>query len=170
MTWKRSVLVVANVTAASDELLEALHSRAPAELTLIVPATGGRSADREAAGRSLEKALGRMRAAGLEVSGTVADPDPVVAVHEAWDPARFDEVVVSTLPTGASRWLQIDLPRRIEKITDAPVTHVVSTPPSEQPPPSPPPKKRDSLGVLSPLETLGWGRRARSEGPETPPD
>ena len=38
MTWKRSFLVVANVTATSDELIEALKARAPASFTLIIPA------------------------------------------------------------------------------------------------------------------------------------
>jgi len=49
-----------------------------------------------------------------------------VAVSEAWDPARYDEIIVSTLPTGVSRWLQIDLPRQVAKLTDAPVAHVVA--------------------------------------------
>jgi hypothetical protein len=40
--------------------------------------------------------------------------------------AQYDEVVVCTLPTGASKWLQVDLPHRVAKITDAPVMHVVA--------------------------------------------
>ena len=50
MTWKRSVLVVANVTATSEQLLERAEARAsesPSSFTLIVPATpfgGGRAA------------------------------------------------------------------------------------------------------------------------------
>src|ERR671918_617611 len=50
--------------------------------------------------RRLDAALERMRAAGLDnVDGRVGDPDPVVAVMEMWDPMKFDEVIVSTLPT-----------------------------------------------------------------------
>ena len=68
-----------------------------------------------------------MRGAGLEVDGTLAhDADPIGAVHEAWDPAKYDEIVVCTLPTGVSKWLQVDLPHRVAKLTDAPVTHVVA--------------------------------------------
>jgi hypothetical protein len=48
-------------------------------------------------------------------------------VSEAWDPAHYDEIIVSTLPTGVSRWLQVDLPHRIAKLTDAPVAHVVAS-------------------------------------------
>lgn len=160
MDWKTSVLVVANVTAASDDLLAALRARAeqgPAEFTLLLPATGGHAAD---ARRDLDRALERMRAAGLDVTGLVGDPDPVVAVHEAWDPRRYDEVVVSTLPTGTSRWLQIDLPHRIERLTDVPVQHVVSNPPAEPSAPSAPPPKREHMGLLTPLESLGWGGKA----------
>ena len=50
MAWKRTVLVLANVTATSDEFVEALRKRAAVEAVqyhLIVPATafgGGREA------------------------------------------------------------------------------------------------------------------------------
>jgi hypothetical protein len=160
MDWKTSVLVVANVTAASDDLLAALTARSeqgPAEFTLLLPAAGGNTAN---ARRQLDRALGRMRSAGLEVTGSVGDPDPVVAVHEAWDPRRYDEVVVSTLPTGSSRWLRIDLPHRIERLTDVPVRHVVSSPPPKPAVSSGPPPKRENLGLLTPLVSLGWGRKA----------
>ncbi len=147
MAWEFSVLVVANVTAGSDELLDALRKRAEqssCHFTLLVPAGGA-----EARGR-LEAALERIRGAGLEhVSGQVGDQDPVVAVMEAWDPMKFDEILVSTLPTGSSRWLEANLPRRLEKLTSVPVTHVVSTPKVElQTSPAP---KRETHGVLSPL-------------------
>jgi hypothetical protein len=62
---------------------------------------------------------------------------------------KFDEVVVSTLPTGVSRWLGLDLPRRLEKLTGVSVLHVVAQPRAqvnwERPP------EREDYGVLSPL-------------------
>jgi hypothetical protein len=165
MDWKTSVLVVANVTAASDDLLAALSARSeqgPVEFTLLLPASGGSPKN---ARRELDRALERMRAAGLEVTGSVGDSDPVVAVHEAWDPRRYDEVVVSTLPTGSSRWLRIDLPHRIERLTDVPVRHVVSKPPAaERAARSSPPPKREHTGLLTPLESLGWGRKPEQPG------
>jgi hypothetical protein len=157
MAWKTSVLVVANVTAASDELIAALRERAgkgPAEFMLLLPATGG---DSGAATKGMERALERMREEGLEVTGQVGDRDPVVAVHETWDPRRYDEVIVSTLPTGASRWLQIDLPHRLERICDVPVRHVVSKPAEEPHPTYAPPPKPEHHGMFTPLEVLGWG-------------
>jgi hypothetical protein len=148
MAWEFSVLVVANVTASSDELLAALKERSASgacRFTLVMPASGA-----EARGR-LDVALERMRSAGLEnVSGSVGDPDPVVAVMDVWDPMTFDDIVVSTLPTGSSRWLGLDLPHRLEKLTSVPVLHVVSHPRAEART-GPPPKHPESLGVLSPL-------------------
>ena len=55
------------------------------------------------------------------------DPDPEAAVRSIWDPDRFDEVVDSTLPSRLSAWLRRDLPRRVEALTGAPVTHVVAS-------------------------------------------
>jgi len=52
--------------------------------------------------------------------------DPILAVQDAWDPCRFDEVIVATLPTGVSRWMAADLPHRVERLTGARVTHIVS--------------------------------------------
>ena len=128
MAWQTSALVIANRTADSDELLEALELRArggPVRFSLLVPCG---PSGREAARARLEAAVGRMREAGLEVEGSLArDSEPLAAAHEAWDPAEFDEIVVCTLPTGASKWLQVDLPHRLAKLTDAPVTHVVAS-------------------------------------------
>lgn len=136
MAWKTSVLVVANQTADSPELIEALRERAEqgaAAFVLLLPRLPGVETD--ARGR-LDAIVSGWREAGLEASGEVGDSDPVVAVKEVWDPGRFDEVVISTLPTGASKWLQIDLPHRIERLTGVSVRHVVGTAaeePSDEP-------------------------------------
>jgi hypothetical protein len=149
MAWEFSLLVVANVTASSDELLDALRERAregACRFTLVMPASGAEARLR------LEDALAQMREAGLEkVEGSVGDPDPVVAVMDVWDPMKFDEIVVSTLPTGSSRWLGLDLPHRLEKLTSVPVRHVVSRPPIAEVPTGPPPEHPERYGVLSPL-------------------
>ena len=147
MAWEFHVLVVANVTATSDELLNALRersSRGACRFTLLMPREG------DGADGRLGEALQAMRAAGLEnVSGQVGDPDPIVATMELWDPMKFDEIVVSTLPTGSSRWLGLDLPHRLEKLTSVTVRHVVSRPRVEVQWERPPEHER--YGVLSPL-------------------
>jgi hypothetical protein len=124
MSWTVKLLVIANRTADSVELFNALLARAQREhieVTLVAPASRS-SASRE----RLNRAVTRLRDAGLTIDGYVGAPDPLVAVAEAWDPRRFDEVIVATLPTGTSRWLTIDLPRRVERLTGARVTHVVA--------------------------------------------
>ena len=124
------VLVLANRTADSPQLRDALlerRDRGPIEVTLLVPAAweaqdphGGVETGR----RRVRAALANLRDTGLEVRCHLGDADPVTALREAWDPERYDEVIVSTLPSRVSRWLQIDLPRRAGKITGVAVTHV----------------------------------------------
>lgn len=160
MAWKKSILVVANVTAVSDELLETLKRQAAdgaCSFTLIVPATpfgGGRQAAQE----MLSQALGRLHEAGLEVDGSVGDGDPLVAVTEAWDPKRYDEILVSTLPMRFSKWLHAGLPERIGRLTGAPVTHVISEPHPELEVEPAPHHEKEPMG---PLSVLAWGRGKR---------
>jgi hypothetical protein len=123
MTTK--VLVVANRTADSDELFEALKKRAEKtklKVTLLVPQDthGGQ-------GRRLNAALTRFHGAGIDAEGMLGDTDPAIAVQEAWNPREYDEVYVATLPVGTSRWLGFDLPHRIAKMTDAVVHHIEAT-------------------------------------------
>ncbi len=156
MTWKRSFLVVANVTATSDELIEALKARAPASFTLVIPATPS-AGGREAAVAKLEDALKQLREAGLESKGSVGNGDPILAVTDVWDPKKYDEIIVSTLPMRFSKWLHAGLPERISKLTDAPVSHVVSQPPRPQHEVAPPPAHPDN--GMGPLSVLAWGGR-----------
>jgi hypothetical protein len=124
MTWTTQVLVVARQTLASEALLEALCSRArrgPTEFTLLVP--GGRSASAD----DLTAAMGAMHDRGLSVRVLLGERDPIVAVREAWGPGLYDGIIVSTLPLDSSRWLRIDLPSRIQRLTGAMVTHVADT-------------------------------------------
>ena len=159
MTWKRSFLVLANVTATSDQLKDAMRTRAQAEscsFTLVIPATpfGG---GREAAQEKLSEALEELQAAGLECEGSVGNADPILAVTDAWDPKKYDEIIVSTLPMRFSKWLHAGLPQRISKLTDAPVTHVVSEPPKPELHVAPPPEHPDRS--MGPLTVLSWGAR-----------
>jgi hypothetical protein len=165
MAWKYKVLVVANVTGSSPELLEALKERAARDtcsFALVIPATGGGTGGREAAQDRLTEALEGMRAASLKAEGQVGDPDPVAAVSDVWDPGKFDEVVVSTLPTGSSKWLAIDLPHRIEKMTGVQVTHVVAQPPKEEAK-TEPVQEPERYGMLAPFAAMvPKARRAAS--------
>ena len=161
-----SVLVVAHATAASPELMEALKAKAEqgsVEFTLLLPAKGPGLAARDEAAKNLEQALGEYREAGIEAEGVVGDSDPFVAVTEIWDPRRFDEIIVSTLPGYASEWLRSDLPHRIARYTDAQVHHVIASTPQVQLNWEPmPPREKSPLG---PLSVLAWGH-PKDETPE----
>jgi hypothetical protein len=133
MSSPAKILVVANRTADSDEVHAALVERAqdgPIDVTLVAPAAwevvdphGGR----QSALRRLNVALTRLAAAGIPARGVVGDADPFVAVEEIWSAGRFDEVIVATLPQHRSRWLGLDLPRRVEQLTGLPTRHVIAT-------------------------------------------
>ena len=156
MTLKCSVLVVANVTATSEELVGALKERAEgraATFTLIVPATGGRAA----AHARLAEALTHLRQHGLEVDGSVGHSSPLVAVTEAWDPKLYSEIIVSTLPADFSKWLHAGLPHRVERLTGAAVTHVVSRPPRPPLHGARPPAHGRQRVVFDPVSVLRGG-------------
>jgi hypothetical protein len=132
MPWTTKLLVIANRTVDSDEIRDAIVNRAvagPVEITLIAPASSGAGSMRErraATALRLDRAVQGLRDVGVPVEGLVGDPDPMLAVQDAWDPRRYDEVIVATLPTGISRWMAADLPHRVERFTGARVTHVVT--------------------------------------------
>jgi hypothetical protein len=131
------VLVVANRTAASDELMAALQERAargPARFTLVVPATpsglawaADMSAGIPEARRQMAAASERLRDSGLWIDDVrLGSPEPLAAVHDATNFESFSEVIVCTLPSRVSRWLKLCLPHRVQRTTGLPVTHVVA--------------------------------------------
>jgi hypothetical protein len=126
---RHRLLVVANRTADAPGLLDELERRArehPVEVTLLVPAPW---TEHEQSAQRAKVAVDALRERGLEVGEAIlGDADPVCAVTEEWDPRRYDEVLVVTLPTGTSRWLQFDLPHRVARLTDAKVEHVEVAP------------------------------------------
>lgn len=124
---RTTILVLANKTARSDELFDALEARAargPVRLELVVPPEGAGAAARSRAQQRLDEALERAQEAGWEATGHVGECDALSAVVEAYDPKRHDEIVVSTLPASMSHWLGRDLPRQVARATGALVSHV----------------------------------------------
>jgi len=73
----------------------------------------------------LQHELVRLRDAGADADGEVVEPMPVDAIRKIVEREQTEEVIVSTLPRRLSRWLVMDLPHRIRRATDLPVTHVV---------------------------------------------
>lgn len=79
---------------------------------------------RQRARERLRKMIDAIVTAGGQAEGDVGDTDPVVAVEAVVQDRKFDEIIVSTLPAGISRWLRMDLSSRLARMTDAPVTTV----------------------------------------------
>ena len=131
------VLVVANKTAATPPLLEAVRARAsrgPCEFTLLVPnATHGlhRVVDPEdqtqtEAETTIELALPLLaEAAGRPVDAMIGVPEPLAAIQDAVNLHGFDEIIISTLPTRVSKWLRLDLPHKAAGL-GLPVTTVTA--------------------------------------------
>ena len=130
------VLVVAHKTAATKALSDAVAARVaagPCTITLLVPAAASGlhwAVDPEdqccaQAEAVIAAAVPVLEvAAGARVDAIVGSHDPLAAVEDALNLRGFDEVIVSTLGTRASRWLRFDLPRRIARL-GVPVTTVV---------------------------------------------
>ena len=133
-------LVVANQTAISDELVEGLRKKLKtdpgAEFFLLVPATAAEhllthegGSPRQIAARRAGRALTTLTDAGLPIVGAqVGAPSPreAIEMEMAQRPGLYDEIVLCTLPEGVSRWLEGDLPYRLEHTFRLPVTHIVA--------------------------------------------
>ena len=119
----RHVLVVANKTLGGEELLRVVLEKASAEPTdfwLVVPATHLTSS------RS-DTTMDWSKGPGLDFGGTHSAEDDQVS-YDALARREADEIIVSTLPTGVSHWLRLDLPKRLERKHHIPVTTVTAGP------------------------------------------
>jgi len=129
------VLVVAHQTAATDALLDAVRVRArsgPSSFHLVVPrqahgmhkVVDPQDTTDEEGNRVLEQALPKLtEAAGVTVTGSLGDAEPLSAIQDAVNLGSYDEIIISTLPPRVSRWLKLDLVSKTRGL-GLPVTHV----------------------------------------------
>ncbi len=145
------VLIVANQTLGGQHLIEAIRERqveGNCVFTIVVPAVppprefggnfgstfvaGGSTglptydSGRTAAARRLEVGLRSLRALGATVDGEVGVENVMDAVAECLRVRSYDEIIVSTLPPGVSRWLHLDIPHRLEHKFSIPVTTITA--------------------------------------------
>jgi hypothetical protein len=133
----RSYLIVGNQTLMGPELAAAIAERIvpgdPPDVYVCVPATPQSGAftwdedeARAAAQQRLDAMLGYLRDLGLEATGEVGYRDPVEAARDAIRRHPVDEIILSTLPTGISRWLGQDVPSRLKSAVSVPVVVVTA--------------------------------------------
>ena len=137
------VLVLANQTVESDELLEELRrigADKAATYYVVVPAspieTGTAAthgpldvaeATREIAQQRLDDTLATLRTENLDANGELGEYRPLRALAVAVDSFHPDQIVISTLPPEESVWHRFDVVDRARAEHGVPVTHVVAT-------------------------------------------
>ena len=135
-----TALIVANQTLPSPALADAINERIRKGVTtfyVVVPATPithgltwDEEATREEARDRLNQFLAHLRDRGVAADGEVGDRDPVAAVRDAIRGREIDEVVLSTLPPGISRWLGQDIPSKLRHNVSVPVDVVYEAAPA----------------------------------------
>lgn len=126
-TTEKNVLVVANETVVSRDLLQAIRARhAAGEASFLIIAPQSDAEHHPEAERRLRRAVSVLRTDGIDAHGQVVHPDPYTAILEAADDEVIDEIMISTFPGQRSGWLRRDLVERVRKETGLPIDHVVS--------------------------------------------
>jgi uncharacterized membrane-anchored protein len=130
------VLVVANKTAATPALVDAVRERAaagPADFVMLVPnpahlAFDRTSSDLREGDDVLEHALPLLeQAAGAEIEGRVAtSPNAYDDIVQELNTGDYDEIILETPPSHVSHWLHVDLRDRIAHL-GYPLTTVTAT-------------------------------------------
>jgi hypothetical protein len=122
-----NVLVIANQTVLSGELLDRIRQRAArGDAGFLIVSPQGDEEEHADAERRLRRALTQLRGEGIEAHGQIVHPDPYTAARHVVNDERVDEIIVSTFPGEKSGWLRRDLVERLRKDTGLPVEHVIS--------------------------------------------
>ena len=120
-------LVLANQTAAGGELvqhLEKLAGEGPRRFIVVVPQGSGDGRAVRAARERLGQLLESLRSDKIVAAGMIGDPDPYIAAMNALQYFHISEVVISTLPSNRSAWVEKGLIEKIERESGKPVQHV----------------------------------------------
>lgn len=118
-------LVVATKTVAAPDLVQRLKERTaagPHRYTIICP-----RADDVSEGKivvDLASTLAELYRAEIDATGQPMSPDPFLAVKNAIEHYRINEVLISTFAGESSTWLEEDLVGRVREITEKQVQHI----------------------------------------------
>jgi hypothetical protein len=120
-------LVLANQTVAGEQLerkLEELAAEGPHRFIVVVPQDSGDGLAVRSARDRLRTLLDDLRSEQIVVAGHIGDPDPFTAAMNAVQYFHISEIVISTLPSGESKWVADNLIERVQSATGKPVIHV----------------------------------------------
>lgn len=126
-------MVVANETLVGAHLtkrLHELHDAEPLDVLVVVPATpSGDDAAIARASANLENGLAAIRKLGIDAEGRIGQADPMAAIEYGMKThPGTNLILLSTLPLGASRWIAMDLPHRLQRRYDIAVEHIEGSP------------------------------------------
>ncbi len=71
--------------------------------------------------------LDGLAALGVPVEGDLGSSGPLEAIEKVRADRQFGEIIVTTLPRHASRWLRSGLPHRAERRFGLPVTTIITS-------------------------------------------
>ena len=123
-------LVLANQTAGGRELverLEQLNEEGPHRFIVVVPQDSGDGRAVRAARERLGQLLQSLRDDGIVAAGMIGDPDPYTAARNALDYFHLSEIVISTLPSNRSAWIEKGLVEKLERDSGKRVIHIESS-------------------------------------------
>jgi hypothetical protein len=123
-------LVLANQTAAGGELvkrLEKLNEEGPHRFIVVVPQDSGDGTAVRAARERLRELLRSLEDDGIVAAGMIGDPDPYTAARNALEYFHLSEIVISTLPSNRSAWIEKGLVEKLERDSGKRVVHVESS-------------------------------------------
>ncbi len=81
--------------------------------------------------KRLDAQLDRIKAAAYDATAEIGDPDPIRAILAVLARSSFDGIILSTLPAGISRFVKGDLPSRVRRVSNLPVTYLPGDVPEE---------------------------------------
>ncbi len=118
-------LVVATKTVAAPDLVTRLKERAANaahRYTIVCPRADDVSEAEIVT--DLASTLAELYRADVDATGQPMSPDPFLAVKNAIEHYRIDEVLISTFAGESSHWLEQDLVGRVREITEKQVQHI----------------------------------------------
>ncbi len=155
----KNVLVLTDGTEVGAHVTTRVHELHGSEPDLavfvLVPASkvvasihGSEVSGDERAAAQLQEAIRLLKSIGVDARGRVGGHDPMQATRQVFSEVNPDVILVSTLPLGSSRWLNMDLPHRLQRRFGIPVEYVLGKPVNDNDWANPPEPIEGPISIL----------------------